>query len=356
MRFFIELIKNNRLIIRKTYEPNHAKLYIFKLEQTQVAGDALFITGSSNLTYSGLTHPQEFNVEISDYGVDEAEKYFDDLWKTAIPVTEDDVTKRKLLDILEKETLIKEITPYEAYALVLKTYLDTFKGKDAGQRLVKVLHENGYRHYTYQFDAIKQALSIIEENNGVIIADVVGLGKTVIACAVAFELKKRGIVIAPPGLIGDEAGTEGWNKYLEQFHLTKLGWKAFSLGKLEDVAEYVSRAKDIDVVIIDEAHRFRNQDTKDYELLKNICRNKIIILLTATPFNNRPADIFSLLGLFVTPKKSTITLTDNLEFKFTEYKGIFDRLSYIKKYANSFDIKKGRGQLPTIRHSLGKMR
>lgn len=350
-RFFIELIKDNRLIIRKTYEPNHAKLYIFKLKETQVARNSLFITGSSNLTSSGLTRQQEFNVEISDYGVEEAEEYFDNLWQRAIPVTEDDVTKKRLIEVLEKETLIKEITPYEAYALILKTYLDSFRRKDISQRVIDVLRENGYREYTYQIDAIKQALSIIDENSGVIIADVVGLGKTVIACATAFELKKRGIVIAPPGLIGDEAGTEGWRKYLEEFHLT---WKAFSLGRLEDVAEYVSRAKDIEVVIVDEAHRFRNQDTKDYELLKNICRGKIVILLTATPFNNRPSDIFSLLKLFITPKKSTITLTDNLELKFAEFKGIFDRLSYIKRYANSSDQKKRERSLSYYRTLFGK--
>ncbi|MFN3605225.1 MAG: helicase-related protein [Leptonema sp. (in: bacteria)] len=339
-KFFIELIKSDRLIIRKTFEPNHAKLYIFKLQQTQVAREALFITGSSNLTYFGLTHQQEFNVEISDYGLEEAEKYFDDLWEMAIPITEDDITKKRLIEFLEKETLIKEITPYEAYALVLKTYLDSFRGKEIGQRLIEVFEEQGYKRYKYQLDAIKQALSIIEQNNGVIIADVVGLGKTVIACAVAFELNKRGIVIAPPGLIGDETGTEGWNKYLEDFHLTNSGWKAFSLGRLEEVAEYVSRVKDIEVVIVDEAHRFRNQDTRDYELLKNICRNKIVLALTATPFNNKPADIFSLLKLFITPKKSTITLTDNLELKFTEYKSIFDKLAYIKRYVNSNDSKK----------------
>jgi len=353
VRFFIDLIKDNRLIIRKTYEPNHAKLYIFKLQESQIARNSLFITGSSNLTSSGLTKQQEFNVEISDYGTDEAEAYFDSLWQKAIPVTEDDVTKKRLIDLLEKETLIKEITPYEAYALILKTYLDSFRGKEIGERVIDILRENGYKQYRYQLDAIKQALSIIDANNGVIIADVVGLGKTVIACATAFELKKRGIVIAPPGLIGDEVGTEGWRKYLEEFHLAKLGWKAFSLGKLEDALEYVSRARDIKVVIVDEAHRFRNQDTKDYELLKNICRGKVVILLTATPFNNRPSDIFSLLKLFITPKKSTITLTDNLEFKFTEFKGIFDRLSYIKRYSNSPDNQKRQRAISYYRVLFG---
>ena len=65
---------------------------------------------------------------------------------------------------------------------------------------------------------------------------------------------------------------------------------------------------DVEVVIIDEAHRFRNEDTKNYEYLKNICRGKIVMLLTATPFNNTPDDILSLLELFIIPKKSGITL------------------------------------------------
>jgi superfamily II DNA or RNA helicase/HKD family nuclease len=340
VKFFINLIKGDKLIIRKTRHPNHAKLYIFKLEEEQVK-NTLFITGSSNLTHSGLTTQQEFNVEISDYGFEEAEKYFDNLWDNyAIQITEHDTTKKKLIEVLEKETLIKEIMPFEAYALVLKTYLDTFKGKDVGHRLIEILEENGYKVYNYQIDAVKQALSIIEQNNGVIIADVVGLGKTVIACAVAFELKKRGIVIAPPGIIGNKKKKSGWKRYLEEFHLSKLGWEAYSLGDLEGVAELVSRSKDIEVVIIDEAHRFRNQDTKDYEHLKNICRGKIVILLTATPFNNRPADIFSLLKLFIIPKKSTITLGDDLEFRFKLFKTTFEKLSYIKRYASSSDHKK----------------
>jgi len=340
VRFFIELIKTDRLIIRKTYEPNHAKLYIFKLEETQVGRNTLFITGSSNLTSLGLTRQHEFNVEISDYGFEDAEAYFDELWERAVLITEDNVIKKELIKLLEHETLIKEITPFEAYVLVLKNYLSSFKGKALGQRLVDLLNGMGYKIYNYQLDAISQALSIINEQNGVIIADVVGLGKTVIACAVAYELKKRGIVIAPPGLIGDKAKKSGWRKYLEDFYLSNLGWEAYSLGDLEKVEELVQSARDIEVVIIDEAHRFRNQDTEDYEHLRNICRGKTVILLTATPFNNRPSDIFSLLKLFVIPKKSRITLSDDIEAKFDAFRVTFNKLAYIKRYHNSSDAKK----------------
>lgn len=323
VKFFINLIKTNRLIIRKTRDPNHAKVYLFKLREDQVGRRNLFITGSSNLTKAGITTQNEFNVEISDYGVDDAEKYFDELWEKAVKITENEVDKNRLTELIENETLIKQITPFEAYAYVLKSYIDSYKGIETSQTLDDILKENGYKKYNYQIDAVSQAVSIIEQNNGVIIADVVGLGKTIIACAVAFELKKRGIVIAPPGLIGDERKTSGWNKYLEDFKLTSLGWSAYSLGDLVTVQEVVKRAKDIEVVIIDEAHRFRNQDTKNYELLKNICRGKKVILLSATPFNNKPSDIFSMLKLFITPKKSIITLIDNLEAKFTTFGSTF---------------------------------
>jgi superfamily II DNA or RNA helicase len=335
VRFFIELIKNDRLIIRKTYKPNHAKLYLFKLDQSQVGKKNLFITGSSNLTKAGLSTQNEFNVEIGDYGFEDAEQYFDELWAEAVKITEFEDIKKKLIQVVEKETLVKDVTPFEAFCLVLKTYLDSFEQKEIGDSLIKILEANGYKPYQYQLDAVRQALAIIENNNGVIVADVVGLGKTIVACAIAKQLKKRGLVICPPALVGDKNKKSGWKKYTEEFGL--YDWEVRSLGDLENILEFVNRAKDIDVIIVDEAHRFRNQDTKDYELLKNVCREKQVILLTATPFNNRPGDILSLLKLFITPKKSSITLESNLVDQFKSFKGTFDRLGFIKKYWNSSD-------------------
>lgn len=338
IRFFLKLIADNRIIIRKTYIPNHSKLYLFKLERGQAKSE-LFITGSSNLTKSGLTTQEEFNVEISDYGFNDAEEYFDNLWDKSVEITENKARKKELIELLEKETLIKEITPFEAYALVLKIYLDSFERKEIRQSLIDLFKKNGYIPYQYQLDAIQQALATIEKNNGVILADVVGLGKTIIACAIARELKKRGVIICPPGIMGDARKKDaGWNMYKEQFGL--YDWEVWSLGDLDKLQETIKKAKDIEVIIVDEAHRFRNQDTQSYEYLKNICRNKQVILLTATPFNNRPADILSLLKLFITPKKSSITLENNLVDKFKTFSGVFDKLASIKKYYNSQDKKR----------------
>ncbi|MDD3662721.1 MAG: helicase-related protein, partial [Candidatus Pacebacteria bacterium] len=341
VKYFVELIKNGKLVMRKTFNPNHSKVYIFKLEEDQVSRQKLFITGSSNLTKAGLTTQEEFNVEISDYGFEDAEKYFDTLWEEAVKITEDDVLKKKLVDLVEKDTLVKNITPFEAFVLVLKNYLDFYNNKkELGGSLIEILEKNGYKAYQYQLDAIKQGLAIIEKDNGVILADVVGLGKTIIACAIANQLKKRGVVICPPGLVGDKNRTSGWKKYLDQFKLFNLDWDVRSLGEMESIFEFVKKNKDIEVIIVDEAHRFRNEDTEDYESLKNICRDKIVILLSATPFNNKPNDILSLLKLFVATKKSSITLDNNLANKFKSFSGTFDRLAYIKKNWNSSNEQK----------------
>jgi len=175
-----------------------------------------------------LSTQNEFNVEISDFGFEDAEKYFDELWDEAVKITEHDESKKKLVEIVEKETLIKEISPFEAFVIVLKTYLDSFESRDVGQSLLKILAENGYTTYQYQLDAVKQALAIIDNNNGVIIADVVGLGKTIIACSVARELKKRGIVICPPGLIGDRNKNSGWKSMRRN--------SDFMIGRLDHLA------------------------------------------------------------------------------------------------------------------------
>lgn len=353
VKFFLGLIKNGRLIIRKTYLPNHSKLFIFKLSKDQVGRKTLFITGSSNLTKAGLSEQSEFNVEISDYGFEEAEKYFDTLWNNAVIINENEDNKKRLIELIENQTHVKEITPFEAYCIVIKNYLDSYEQKGSSSSVEDILINSGYKPYKYQIDAILQALSIIDKHNGVVIADVVGLGKTVIACAVAKKLKRRGVIICPPTLIGDpKVKGSGWSMYKEQFKL--YDWEVWSLGELEKLNEYIKKTEDIEIVIVDEAHRFRNEDTQGYELLRNICRNKIVILLTATPFNNKPSDILSLLKLFIIPKKSTISLEENILYKFSNFKRTFDHLSYIKKHYNSSQTDKKKKALNYYKSLFGE--
>jgi ERCC4-related helicase len=334
---FVKMLEENRLKIKKTREPNHAKLYIFRLnENIKSVKDQIFITGSSNFTHAGLSGQNEFNIEVSDYGQKEALKYFDDLWEDATLITEDEITKNRIIDLIKNRSPFKEISPFEAFAVALKSYVESFEQKDADSSIKDILENAGYVSYKYQIDAIKQSISIIEKEDGVLIADVVGLGKTVIACAVGSFLNKKGLIICPPGLTGDENQTTGWEKYLNDFKLDK--WKVRSLGDLESILDYLNNAgKGIEVIVIDEAHRFRNENTQNYELLKNICRNKKVILLTATPFNNKPADILSLLSLFTVQKKSNLVIDGNLKNKFKLFGNEYEKLAFINKYCKSKD-------------------
>lgn len=335
--FFVGLIEQDKLVIRKTAEPNHAKLYVFKIkEHLKGIADCKFITGSSNLTRAGITEQNEFNVEIGDYGTDKAEEYFDKLWETAVEITEEPQRKKDLIGLIQNRSQAADVTPFEAYVKVLKTYIDLQEQKRIKPHVQRLLEKRGYKSYSYQSDAVNQALTILENYNGVIIADVVGLGKSVMASMIARNLGKRGMVICPPGLIGDKKARSGWRKYLNDFQLHD--WEIRSCGDLENACEYLhDYGDDVEVVVIDEAHRFRNQDTQSHELLNSICKGRQVMLLTATPFSNSPADIFSLLMFFIVPGKSKITLDENLESRFSFYESLFRRLSYICKNHNSPD-------------------
>ena len=114
-----------------------------------------------------------------------SEKYFNELWETAIPISEAPNGKEVVADFLKNGTQTSLITPYEAYAYILKTYIELHESKKITPYLDRLLEENGFEKYAYQKDAVNQALNVIETYNGVIIADVVGLGKSVIASLIA---------------------------------------------------------------------------------------------------------------------------------------------------------------------------
>lgn len=339
--FFVQMIEEERLEIRKTENPNHAKLYLFHLNEDQAEKQGMpgqFITGSSNLTRSGLHNQEEFNVEIKDYGYADAVQYFDKLWERATPITDHLENRKILIGFIKNKTQVATITPFEAYCLVIKTYLDLQNQENEEVDLDALLDKIEFKKFSYQSDAVNQAIQIIKEHNGCIIADVVGLGKSVIASMIARQMNRRGIIICPPGLMGDAGKKDsGWWEYLEKFGLHN--WHVYSRGKVDQIADNIE-GRDFEVIIVDEAHYFRNQDTSDYEALSMICRGKKVILLSATPFNNSPADIFSLLKLFIVPGKSTISLEDNLAGKFSRLNYEYKQLSTIFKNWNSADDRK----------------
>ncbi|MDD2229772.1 MAG: helicase-related protein [Candidatus Cloacimonetes bacterium] len=311
-RMFLEKIKNGTLEIKKTATPNHAKMYLFEHKADHAQGGNLpgtMITGSSNLTLSGLKVQGEINVILyTEYK--DGKKIFDDLWKTAIDIaTEADITEFTE-EVIKKIWYEKLYAPYLFYVRVLHEYFSIQGKQDI--LLPSQITKGKYFNLQYQVDAIKKALLVLEEHNGALIADVAGLGKSIIASAVAYNLGKKVIIIAPPHLY------EQWDKeYRTLFAFTAVVFGSGSVHKALEHLQYVWDDEEV-LIIVDEAHKYRNEDTDDYIRLHQLCQGNKVLLLTATPFNNRPQDIFSMIKLFQIPSRSTIRTVDNLSYRFTE--------------------------------------
>jgi superfamily II DNA or RNA helicase len=161
-----------------------------------------------------------------------------------------------------------------------------------------------YMNLEYQTDAIKEGLDILKRHSGCIVADVVGLGKSIIGVTIAANLNLTTIIVCPPHLKSQ------WEDFAFTFGLQK--YRIVSSGKLEDALLHSNSGLEEKLIIVDEAHRYRNENTQDYGLLHKTCIGNKVLLLSATPFNNRPEDIFSLIKLFQIPSHSTIQTFNNL--------------------------------------------
>jgi len=298
---FIEWINSNKLEIRAYPSQNiHAKLYIMTFKE----GDrdiGRVITGSSNFTQAGLVDNLEFNIELknrSDY--DFAQNQFNVLWGNAV-----DVSEKYVQTIQGKTWLSQNITPYQLY---LKFLYEYFKDElnQTDEVFVKYLPQE-FKKLEYQEQAVLNAKKILLEYGGVFISDVVGLGKTYISAMLAGQLDGRTLIIAPPVLL-ERSNPGSWLNVFSDFRIPA---DFESIGKLDKLLD---RGLDkYTNIIIDEAHRFRTETTISYEQLAEICRGKRVVLVTATPYNNTPKDILSLLKLFQKAKKSTIPNLPDLE-------------------------------------------
>ena len=307
-KIFLKKIRNGTLEIRKTEQPNHAKLYLFEKKPEFSEGGhypGAVITGSSNLSLSGLTARNEVNVVFRDEHYLEGKKLFDELWDSAIDIVKKNDYAEFESQVIEKIWLEKLPLPFYMYVRVLDEYFSIHK---PFIRFPAEITNNRYFNLKYQTDAIYQAMDIIHKHNGVIVADVVGLGKSIIASAIAHNLRMKSIVIAPPHL------TDQWNDYRFAYDYNA---QVFSSGSIEKALKYVNENEQ-KLIIVDEAHKYRNELTQDYGYLHQLCQGNKVILLTATPFNNRPQDIFSMIKLFQIPAKSTIQTIDNLAYQFRE--------------------------------------
>jgi len=318
---FIEDIMTRRIEMRIHPKQNiHAKIYIFREEIYHPHGYGSVITGSSNLTEAGLEKNFEFNVELRyDDDIQFATETFERLWEESVEIDLTHVEKIK-----QESYLNPDFTPYQIYLKFLLEYFG--KSIDFDPNSVSDLPK-GYKKLSYQVDAVNDGYAKMMKHNGFFLSDVVGLGKTVVAALIAKKFffsngfptyRSHTLVIVPPAL------KENWEETLSTFKIDnyKIVTNG-SLHKIKDAGLY-------DLVIVDEAHKFRSDTASMYNELQKICKTKTrrqhpngsyydkkVMLVSATPLNNRPEDIANLVYLFQDSKDSTLE-ESNLQRFFRE--------------------------------------
>ena len=328
LKIFIKKIEDGSLEIKLSRTAEHGKMYVVhNTDEFSQGGDfpGTVFLGSSNFTYNGLVGQGELN--DGDRNKQKYEEYcrkFNQLWNDAdnIDIATQNSDKSFVEKVKKDLWPFQTPAPFEVYVRILDELFatsDEEKIKSPSQ-----ITNGDYTDLKYQIDAIKEGLDKLEKYDGVIIADVVGLGKSIIASAIANNSDMRTVIITPPHLY------DQWNDYQSQFKLR--GTKIYTTGKIQNAYDDFASAHEPILLIIDEAHRFRNELTDDYKLLHDICRshpdNKVLAL-TATPFNNDPKDVFALIKLFQTPGLSTIKSVDNLSLRFRE---LIDRYKKLRTY------------------------
>lgn len=265
--------------------PLHAKLYLVHKEDYNTP--TLAFIGSSNLTLAGLKHQGELNAEISDYDAcQKLNAWFEERWndRWCLDITPD------LIDVINESWARKDmLRPYELY---LKIAYHLAQEARAGLNEFKLPPEFD-KLLDYQAAAVRIAARHLDARGGVLLGDVVGLGKTLMATAVARIFQDDHswdtLIICPPNLV------PMWQKYRADYRLTG---DVVSLGivtkELPDLRRY-------HIVIIDESHNLRNRDTRRYRAVHDyISRNDSrCILLSATPYNKSYLDLSAQLRLFI---------------------------------------------------------
>ncbi len=291
----------------------HAKAYITHAKLEVVGSKAL--VGSSNFTYPGLNQNIELNIQIqSNQEVAQLQNWYNEHWDVAEDITDD------ILKVITRHT--KLYTPFDVYTKALFEY---FQGHEMTSGEWEEKHSKMFNVLDqYQKEGYWSMMKIAHQHAGAFLCDGVGLGKTFIGLMLIERLilkeKKRVVLFAPKG------AKEGvWEPHIRDYlpHIGGIGGgvdfsnlAVFSHTDLGRGGDYPERFKNIarlaDVVIIDEAHHFRNTGKKGdpetgedrsryyrlFDLLENHDNKKQLFMLTATPINNRLADMRNMIELF----------------------------------------------------------
>jgi superfamily II DNA/RNA helicase len=361
LQFIDDLISGKIELRAHPKKKIHAKVYIFRPASFNEYAPCEVITGSSNLTDAGLgANPDsnyEFNVSLREYeDVKFATEEFERLWAESVPILQAEAER------IKNQTYLRDdFTPFELYIKMLIEYFG--KRVDYDPYNIDLLLPPKYIRLKYQSDAANQGYAIMMKHNGFVLADVVGLGKTIIACMIIKKFiyengtHTKVLVVVPPAI------EDSWRRTVKDFELDNhftfitLG----SLHKILDRNNYTyPNPEEIDLIAVDESHKFRNDYTEMYLALQEICKmprsrtaengdsRKKVILISATPLNNRPQDIENQLYLFQDRRNSTLENIRNLQEYFKPINEQYKKLAYEKK----LNIKKLKALFQKLRDDV----
>ena len=292
-----DAIRRGKIVIRVYDKAKfHAKLNLMYAQNSSPVDFAT--VGSSNFTHPGLTQNVELNSFITDAThIERLGEWYDARWEEASEV------KAELLRTIERH--LRKYPPFTVYAKALHAY---FKGRekpaDEWEENESVIYQTLSQ---YQKDGYHAALQIADTWNGALICDGVGSGKTYIGLMLLeryLRENKRVLLITPKSIAesvwNSQVSRQLRSKYgrlLREHYDIKLHTDLGRQGGIsDDDLQYFQEHKD--VIIIDEAHHFRNPGSNRGRLLMELARDKKLYLLTATPINNSLDDIHHLINYF----------------------------------------------------------
>ena len=264
----------------------HAKLYL--CHRADPNNPTIGFVGSSNLTLAGLANQGELNVDVLDQDAcQKLQQWFDDRWSDRWCIDISD----ELVEIIDTSWAREQpIPPYEIY---LKMAYHLSQEARAGLSEFRIPRDFGNKLLEFQTAAVKIAAHHLNKRNGVIIGDVVGLGKTLMATALARIFQDdhltETLIICPKHLV------KMWQDYVDRYRLIA---KVMSLSVVIRELPNLRRYR---VVLIDESHNLRNREGRRFRAIQEyIAENESkCILLSATPYNKMYLDLSSQLRLFV---------------------------------------------------------
>jgi len=280
-------LKSNKIAVKLFLRhPLHAKLYL--VHRTDPNNPSIGFVGSSNLTLAGLSKQGELNVDVLDHDAcNKLQKWFDDQWADPWCI---DISK-DLAEIIDSSWARDEsIPPYHIY---LNIAYHLSQEARAGLSEFKVPKDFGNKLLAFQTAAVRIAAHYLNKRNGVVIGDVVGLGKTFMAVALARIFQDdhgmETLIICPKNLV------TMWQEYVHQYRMAaKVMSISTVISELPDTPRYR-------LVLIDESHNLRNREGRRYRSIKEYIEKNTskCILLSATPYNKTYLDLSAQLQLFV---------------------------------------------------------